>query len=505
MSLAVFETEIARINDILCAVNLLVWDSRTMMPSGAAEARGKQVATLTALAREIATGDVLLRAIEGARRELDGAGPGDLRRRALDDAATAIGTLGRIPADLIAAAAELKAGAAPIWARARAARDFRQFAPVLERTLDLQREIAGRIGYDEHPYDALCAMYEPGLRWSKLRALFAELHKGIAPLLEAALAAPGARTDILERRYPIAGQKAFAAMMAALLGYDFAGGRLDDTVHPFEISFTRSDVRITSRFRETWLPGGMFAAWHEAGHAMYEQGIAPEFTRSIFATDLVNLYAVGGTSFGMHESQARLWENRVGRSRQFWERHFGALRDQFPEQLADVSVGDFWRAVNAARPSFIRVEADELTYDLHIMLRSEIEAALLDRSLAVRDVPAAWADRMRASLGLDVPDDALGALQDMHWSSGYVGSFPTYTIGNVMSSQLFRAARQAGAVERGLADGDYAPLREWLTANVYRHGRSLAPAELIRQATGKELGTADYLDDLHQQAAALAA
>jgi len=505
MSFAVFEAEIARINDILCAVNLLVWDSRTMMPPTAADARGKQIATLTGLARELATGDMMLRAIEGARKELDRVGAVDLKRRAVDEAAAAVATLSRVPADLIAAAAELKTRAAPIWAQARAARDFQRFAPVLERTLDLQREIACKIGYDEHPYDALCSMYEPGISWSKLELLYAELRTGIAPLLEAALAARPARTDILERSYPIDGQKAFSAKLAALMGYDFAGGRLDDTVHPFEMSFTRSDVRITGRFRENWLPGGLFAVWHEAGHGIYEQGISPDFTRSIFATDLVNLYAVGGASFGMHESQSRLWENHVGRSRPFWEKHFGDLRDQFPEQLADVSVGDFWRAVNAARPSLIRTEADELTYDLHIILRCEIEAALIDGSLAVRDVPAAWAGKMRAYLGLEVPDDALGALQDMHWSAGLVGAFPTYTIGNVMSSQLFGAARQVDEVERGFAEGNYAPLRVWLVENVHRHGRSLTPAEIIRRATGKELGTSDYLDDLGRKVATLVA
>ena len=262
-------------------------------------------------------------------------------------------------------------------------------------------------------------------------------------------------------------------------------------------------MRITGRFRENWLPGGLFAVWHEAGHGMYEQGISPEFTRSIFTTDLVNLYAVGGTSFGMHESQSRLWENRVGRSRRFWEQNFGALQAEFPDQLADVSVADFWRAVNAPRPSLIRVEADELTYDLHIILRSEIEAGLLDGSLRVRDLPAIWADKMRGYLGLDVPTDTLGVLQDTHWSGGLIGSFPTYTIGNVMSSQLFKAATNVPGIERGLDAGDYAPLRSWLADKVHRHGRSLTPAEIMKAVTGKVLRTDDYIDDLRRKVAEL--
>jgi carboxypeptidase Taq len=505
MSYAAFEAEVARLNDILCATNLVVWDSRTMMPPAAAEARGKQLGTLVDVARGIATGDAMLAAIDGARRELAGTSGEDLRLRAVDDAATAIARLARIPAKLVKEAAERRTEGQAVWIKARADNDFSAFAPVLERTVALEREIAEHVGYSGHPYDVSCSAFEPGITWKQLQDLYAALKSSIAPLLAAALQAPPARDDILARSYPVEKQKAFSKEVAIRMGYDFERGRLDDTVHPFEISFTRSDARITGRFRENWLPGGLFAVWHEAGHGIYEQGISPDFTRSVFATDFVNLYAVGGASFGMHESQSRLWENRVGRSRRFWEQNFGALRAQFPEQLADVSVGEFWRAVNVARPSLIRVEADELTYDLHIILRSEIEAGLMDGSLRVQDLPAIWADKIRLYLGLDVPTDTLGVLQDAHWSAGMFGSFPTYTIGNIMSSQLFKAATALPDIERGLEAGDYAPLRAWLAENVHRHGRSLTPAEIIKQATGKELGTADYIDDLSRKVAELGA
>lgn len=499
MSYAAFEAEVARVNDILCAVNLLTWDSRTMMPPASVEARGKQIATLVELARQVATGDVMLRAIEGASSELAGAGEDDIRLRAVREASGAIAALARIPAKLVVAAAELKTEGQSTWARARAANDFVAFAPVLERTMAMQREIAGHIGYENHPYDALVATYEPGMDWGKLQALFAGLKSAIGPLLQAALEAPPVRAGILARGYPVEKQKAFSTQIAARMGYDFERGRLDDSVHPFEISFTRTDARITGRFRENWLPGGLFAVWHEAGHGIYEQGVSPDFTRSVFTTDFINLYAVGGTSFGMHESQSRLWENRVGRSQRFWEQNFGALRETFPDQLADVSASEFWRAVNAPRPSLIRVEADELTYDLHIILRSEIEAGLMDGSVRVNDLPAIWADKVRACLGLDVPSDTLGVLQDVHWSSGMVGSFPTYTLGNIMSSQLFKAATKAPEIECGLEAGDYAPLRRWLAEKVHRHGRSLTPAEIIKAATGKVLGTRDYIDDLRRK------
>ena len=262
-------------------------------------------------------------------------------------------------------------------------------------------------------------------------------------------------------------------------------------------------MRITSRFRENWLPGGFFALWHEAGHGMYEQNVAPEFTRTIFTTDIINLYAVGGTSFGAHESQSRLWENRVGRSRQFWDIHFGELRDTFPEQLADVTAEEFWRSVNTVRPNFIRVEADELTYDLHIVLRSEIEAALMAGEIAVKDLPGIWAEKMKAYLGQDVPNDTLGVLQDVHWSHGYVGSFPTYTVGNIMSSQFFATATKVPEIETGLATGNYAPLKTWLAENIHSYGRSSSPDETLRRVTGGPLDATAYIGHLSDKVAAL--
>lgn len=498
MSFAVFENEIARINDILCAVNLLTWDARTMMPPGGIDTRGKQIATLAGLARDLATSDKLQRAIEGARSELSGIDVGDRRKLALEQAAEAIDTLSRIPAPLVSAAAELKTVAQAAWSSARAANDFAAFAPLLERTMEMQREIAAAIGYREHPYDALVATYEPGMNWSRLRGLYGELRDGLLPLLAQAKEA-NVRSEILDRAYPVDKQRAFSSLISARFGYDFNRGRLDDTVHPFEISFTRSDVRITGRFRETWLPGGLFAVWHEAGHGIYEQGISEAFSRSTFTTDFVNLYAVGGTSFGMHESQSRLWENRVGRSRRFWELNFADLQKTFPDQLSDVTPEDFWRAVNAARPGFIRVEADELTYDLHIMLRSEIEAGLISGEIRVADLPGIWRDKVKAYLGLDVPNDTLGVLQDVHWSSGMVGSFPTYTIGNIMSSQFFAAACKETAIEHGLENGDYLPLKTWLNDHVHQYGRSKSASQLLVDATGEDLSVSAYVNDLRRK------
>lgn len=508
MSYAAFQAEVGRINDILCTLNLLAWDGRTMMPPGGVEARAAQVTTLTVLAREMATGPALARAIDGAREELAGLDPGDRRHRALDLAEREIRVLSAVPPAITAEMAALKTRAHGAWVAARAANDFAAFAPLLGRMMAMQREVAQGIGAvtgARHPYDAMVGQFEPGMTWERLQGLYATLKAGIVPLIARARAAPQPRHDFMERAYPIPAQKAFGLRMAERMGYDLARGRLDDTAHPFEISFTRDDVRITSRFRETWLPGGTFALWHEAGHGLYEQNVAPELSRTIFATDLVNLYAVGGASFGMHEAQSRMWENRVGRSRRFWELHFDELRSHFPDQLADVTHDEYWRAVNRLRPDFIRVEADELTYDMHIILRSEIEAGLMAGDLAVRDLPAAWAEAMRDLLGLEVPNDARGVLQDVHWSHGYVGSFPTYTLGNVMSSQLFAAARAAPGVAEGLEVGDYAPLAGFMREAVWRHGRASTPDETLARVTGGPLDVGPYLADLAAKVDALAA
>ena len=505
MSYADFQARIARINDVLCAINILGWDARTQMPPGGVDARGHQVATLTALARAMATGDDLRRAIDGAREELAGAPKDDLSLRALDLAEGEIAILARIPARITEEMAGLSTRAHAAWAAARAANDFAGYAPLLERMMAMQREISSAIGTAAHPYDPMVARFEPGMTHAELQRIYGALKEALVPLIQRAKDAPQPRADFLSRSFPIPQQKAFGLMIAERLGYDLHHGRLDDTVHPFEISFTRDDVRITSRFREDWLPGGIFALWHEAGHGMYEQGGDPARVRSIFATDLVNLYAVNGASFGMHESQSRLWENRVGRSEQFWDLHFGALRDTFPDQLRDVGARDFWRSVNRVHPGFIRVEADELTYDMHIILRTEIEAALMTGDLQVADIPAVWAEKMRDYLGVEVPDDTRGALQDVHWSHGYLGSFPTYTLGNIMASQFFAAASREAEIAAGLESGDYAPLRHWLTHNIYRHGRASSPKETLLRATGSALDPAPYIADLTAKVDALTA
>ena len=480
----------AEINDLLCILNVLNWDARTQMPPGGSATRAQQSATLSGVAQE----KLLSPAFEqAARAALDA----DAGNRAAAQALSAVAALRRVPDALTRELAALKGEAQDLWAEARAASDFARFAPSLKRMVALSRELAGALGYQDHPYDALLNLYEPGLTTAALTPLFARLREHHVPLLRAIQAQPDPRSDFLTRVYPAAEQRQFSLELAQAFGYDLSRGRLDASAHPFEISFTRQDVRITTRYQEQFLPGALFGTLHETGHALYEQGVAPELSRTVLASDLLGLYAVGGASFGTHESQSRLWENRVGRSQDFWALHFSRLQSRFPEQLADVTEIEFHRAVNRVRPSLIRVEADELTYDLHIMLRVELETRLIGGELEVEDLPAAWNARIRDDLGLEVPDDARGVLQDIHWSTGYFGSFPTYTVGNVMAAQFYRAAQTAlPELEAQLAGGDYAPLREWLTDNIYRHGRTYTPHELLVRTTGSGLDPQPYLDYL---------
>ncbi|BDP44011.1 carboxypeptidase M32 (plasmid) [Deinococcus aetherius] len=494
--------QLAQINDLLCVINVLNWDARTQMPPGGTETRGSQLATVSAIAQERLTSLALRTALEEAEANLSTLN--DRQARAVRQTREAVDLLSRIPEGLTRDLAETKNRAQAVWVRSKGDNDFAAFAPELERMVDLNRRLADAIGYEEHPYDALVRQYEPGMTAGTLRGLFAQLRAGLLPLLNEIRAAPEPRADFLTRDYPEDRQRAFALEMAQAFGYDLTRGRLDASAHPFEISFTRQDVRITTRYRHDFLPGALFGTLHETGHALYEQNVDPALTRTVLASDLLGLYAVGGASYGTHESQSRLWENRVGRSRAFWAHHFPRLQEVFPEQLADVTAEEFWRAVNRVRPSLIRVEADEVTYDLHIMLRVELEMALIEGSLSVRDLPEAWNAKVQEYLGVTPPDFASGVLQDIHWSAGLFGSFPTYTVGNVMASQFYAAARKGvPGLEEHLARGEYGLLREWLTEHVYRHGRTYSPTELLERATGEGLDPAPYLAYLRGKYAGL--
>jgi carboxypeptidase Taq len=496
MGYAAFLARVGQVNDLLNAKSILNWDALTKMPHGGAATRAKQLATLQVVARDHLLHDTTYRLLDAAEHEIQHLSPDSVERVICTQVREALDYHARIPSVLVETLAEHGALGHEIWAKARIDSDFNAFAPHLEKTVALNREMADHIGYADHPYDALMYRFEPGETVATLRPLFAALRAGILPLLQKISDRPSPRIDFLQRHFPGEQQLAFGLSLARKLGYDTDRGRLDLTVHPFEVSFTRNDVRITTRVVEDWMPGSLFGTLHEAGHALYEQYADPAFVRTPLATDLVGLYAVSGVSFGAHESQSRLFENHVGRSREFWEANFPAAQKAFPDQLADVDAETFWRGVNRVKPGFIRVEADELTYDLHIMLRVDIESALIDGSLQIKDLPEAWNAKIKEYLGLDVPDDRRGVLQDVHWSVGQIGTFCNYTIGNVMAGQLYDTARKNPAVATGLANADYTPLRQWMTDHVHIHGRRHSRDDLLVKATGRKLDPAPYIAHL---------
>lgn len=489
-----------QINDLCCIANLLMWDERTQMPVHGGLNRGFQLATALRQAQEKFTSKATGLLIEQAETELQGEDPDSYRFRNVQQAREAYEIVQRIPLSLVAEQAELVSKAQEVWGAARQKSDFKLFQPYLEHMVKIKQKLAESIGYDAHPYDALLHRYEPGMTAQKLDELFQELRTGIKPLLEKIQGYPDPRHDFLYRDYPVEDQLKFATQVVKAFGYDLNRGRIDKAVHPFEISFTREDVRITTRFNKNYLPMALFGLMHEAGHGMYEQGASPEISRTALTTDLLAMYAVAGVSFGMHESQSRLWENQVGRSREFWEFYFPLLKKVFPSPLEDVNTDEFHRAVNRVSPSFIRVESDEVTYNFHIMLRVEAEMKMLDGSLPVKDLPDFWNSKMEDYLGVVPENDAEGVLQDIHWAAGDYGSFPCYTIGNLVAAQVYESAQaNVPRLKEGIRQGDFAPLQEWLRGKIYIHGRAYSTDELLLSNTGKSLSAKDYLSHIHEK------
>jgi carboxypeptidase Taq len=481
--LQLLQERLATISDVNAAQAALDWDRQTYMPEGGVAGRAEQLATLSRLAHEMLvseeTGGLLRDVAEPAPGSEDSALV-RLARREYERAT-------KLPAELVAEFARASALAQPAWERARAGSDWPSFAPHLEKIVRLQREMAEHLGYEEHPYDALLDLYEPGAGEARLQEMFEELKTELVPMIREIGALPHEdRSRPLHGKFDGAKQEEFGRGVISAFGYDWKRGRLDRVVHPFCIPLGGpGDVRITTRFDPGWLSPALFAILHEAGHAMYEQGVDPAYSRSPLSN---------GTSMGVHESQARLWENLVGRSRAFWTFYYPRLQQTFPEALGEIDSETFYRALNEAKPSEIRVEADELTYNLHILLRFELEVALLEGELPISDLPTAWDAKMEEYLGVTPENHAKGVLQDVHWAAGLVGYFPTYTIGNVLSAQFFEQATKAHPrILEMMGRGEFGTLLGWLRENVYRHGRRYDPDELVERATGRPLDTTPYL------------
>jgi len=484
--LAELKRRLMEIGDLNFADAVLGWDQATYMPPGGAAARGRQAAMLGRIAHEKSIDPALGRLIDGLAAYADGlpyeSDAASLVRVARRDFDKAI----RLPADYVERASTLRSASFDAWTRARPANDFAAMLPFLEKNVALSREYAGYFAPWKHVADPMIDDYDPGMTTDKVRALFAELRGALVPIVRAICDQPAADDRCLHGTFPEPAQLDLGAAVVKRLGYDFARGRLDKTHHPFCTKFSAGDVRITTRVDEHDIGQALFSTIHESGHAMYEQGVSAALADTPLGT---------GTSAGVHESQSRLWENVVARGRGFWQHFYPALQDAFPAPFRAVAPETFYRAINKVQRSLIRTDADELTYNLHVMMRFDLETDLLDGRLQVKDLPEAWRARIAADLGVAPPDDRAGCLQDVHWFSGGIGgSFQGYAIGNILSAQFYASAVTAHPdIPRDLAIGDFATLHGWLIEHVHRHGRKFEPAELVERATGMPMTLAPYL------------
>lgn len=470
-----------------CA-GVLGWDERTYMPKDGAAHRAEQLALLVGMMHERATAPQIgewLAEIDAGAHEPHSEAAVNVReiRRGYERAI-------KLPRSLVEELARVTTMAQQVWRDARTKSDYALFQPHLQTVLDLKHREAAVLGTGATAYDALLDDYEPGETTENLTRVFSALRDELVELV-GAIADSEKKPDeaILRREYPIGQQEAVGKWAAAQIGFDFDRGRLDITTHPFCSGIGPGDTRLTTRYNPRFFSEAFFSTLHEAGHGIYDQGLS----EARYGTPMGE-----SVSLGIHESQSRMWENFVGRSRGFWTCFFAKVQDAFPTALRGVSEGDFYAAVNAVAPSFIRVEADEATYNLHIMLRFEIEQALIDGGLKAEDVPGVWNETFKKYLGLTPPNDALGCLQDVHWSGGGIGYFPTYALGNLYAAQFFEQAREdVGDLNAQFAEGNFEPLKNWLTDKIYSQGQRYRAGDLVEVVTGKPLTHAPLMRHLH--------
>lgn len=477
---------LARIDDLSSAADVLEWDQETYMPDGAGESRAHQIATLRKLAHEYFTSDEIGRLlddltplVETGDPMSDEAGIVRVTRRDYDKAL-------RLPPELVGELARSVARARQAWKVARATNDFFAFAPHLSKVVHLNIQKAEALGFDDRIYDALLDQYEPGMKTAEVERVFGSLRAELIPIVQSLADREAPDDGFLHQHYDSQKQWDFGIDVIRQIGYDFNRGRQDFSTHPFTTSFSINDVRITTRIQEDFFPAAFFSTLHETGHALYEQGISQDFERTPLAD---------GTSLGIHESQSRLWENQIGRSLMFWQYYYPRLQSVFQDALRNVSVDQFYRAINRVQPSLIRVESDEVTYNLHIMLRFELENALMESRVQIEALPELWNDKMEEYLGIRPSTNAEGVLQDVHWSLGSFGYFPTYAIGNLMSAQIFaQAERKITGLKEQIASGQFGPLVDWLRTHIHQYGRKLQAGEILERVSGEPLNARFWLD-----------
>jgi len=472
--------QLAEITDLQALGALMFWDQNTMMPPGGAAARADMADTLQRTLHARETAPELGRLLDALEPWAAGEDPDSDDVRLVHWARRDFEKSVRVPADLAAEITRAKAVGLQAWTEALAASDYSRFRDALARHVELRHAYIGCFEGHAHPYDVLLDDFEPGLTTAELRPMFAELREALVPLVAATGDPDQPRNDgVFGGPFAVDAQRAAVLELLDSVGYDPDHWRLDPSVHPFAQSLAPTDVRLTTKYDESDYAVALYSVLHEFGHGLYEASVDPALARTTLAEPV---------SLGVHESQSRLWENVVGRSRPFCAFLLPQLRRQFPGAFDALDTTSLYRAVNTVQPSLIRIEADETTYNLHIILRFELELALIEGTLEIDDVPDAWNDAVARLFGLEVPSDAEGVLQDTHWGGGLIGYFPTYTIGNLMASQLWeRIEADVPDVWERIEAGDFAALREWLRVNIHRHGRKLYPRELLGRVTGEEL------------------
>ncbi|MGQ0601858.1 MAG: carboxypeptidase M32 [Anaerolineales bacterium] len=483
------KTRLLEINDLNSAAAVLGWDQHTYMPPGGAAARGQQLATLSRLAQEKFTDPAIGKLLDELQPHAESLSYDSddvaLIRKVRHDYEQAV----KVPPAFVAEMTAQQSAALQAWAAARPANDFASVKPHLEKMLDLSRRLSNFFPGYEHIADPLIDFADYGMKAASVRAVFGQLRERLVPLVQAITAQPPADDACLHQHFPEDKQWAFGVEVIKAFGYDFTRGRQDKVAHPFATKFAIGDVRITTRFKENDFGDGLFSTMHESGHAMYEQGVNPAYDR---------LPLTNGASAGVHESQSRLWENLVGRSRGFWEHFYPKLQAALPEHFGRVPLETFYLAINKVQRSLIRTDADEVTYNLHVILRFDLELQMLEGSLAIKDLPEAWHARYQSDLGVRAPDDRDGVLQDMHWFYAQIGGmFQGYTLGNILSAQFYARALEAHpGIPAQIARGEFIELHGWLKDNIYQHGSKYTAPELIRRVTGGDLNIEPYMQYL---------
>ncbi|MGG1550626.1 carboxypeptidase M32 [Paenibacillus ferrarius] len=482
--LQAFKAYIRKMKQYEEAIALIYWDMRTGAPKKGIETRSEVVGELSTEVFRMSTSEEMGGYLDFFMQEEELAKLDDISRKMVLECKKEYDRSKKIPAEKYQAYVVLTSQAESAWEDAKHQSDWASFQPYLEKIVATTQEFIELWGYEGHKYNTLLDMYEPGMTVEKLDEVFGALREKAVPLLQRIQAAPQPKREFLDQQFDIAKQKQFSLAILKQMQYDFEAGRLDETVHPFATALNPGDVRITTRYLPNDITSALFGTIHEGGHALYEQNISK---------DLVGTNLCTGTSMGIHESQSRFWENVIGRSKAFWERYYGELQSTFSGQIDDIDVDTFYKAINHIEPSLIRIEADELTYNLHIMIRYELEKGLFAGTLAVADLPQAWNAKYEEYLGVTPANAGEGVLQDVHWSGGAFGYFPSYALGNMYAAQFTHTLRkELPDFEAYIAQGNLAPIKDWLTDKIYQYGKSQTPNEIVQRVTGEELNP-DYL------------